>query len=169
MKDIANNAEFIRLQEVVTETCKSIAFHAYSDIWDSINSGGYYNHLYEKVQLTDEQREITLEYIVDNNISCAFSTISLCFPDFCSIDDTVTRNCARGAIHDVVAMCIEQSVKPGQTTDIINEHLDLSEVWDDLIAMNEDEDDSDGDLIAHLEYEDEDDSDGELLASVQTS
>ena len=140
MKDIANTQEFIRLQEVVTQTCKSIAFHAYYKIWDSINSGGYYNHLYEKVQLTDDERETTLAYIVDTKVSCAFSTISLCFPEFSSIDDTVTRNCARGAIHDVVAMCIEQSVKPGHATDIIKEHLDLSSVWDDLIAMNEDDD-----------------------------
>ena len=140
MNDIANTQEFIRLQEVVTQTCKSIAFHAYSKIWDSINSGGYYNHLYEKVQLTDDERETTLAYIVDSKVRCAFSAISLCFPEFSSLDDTVTRNCAGRAIHDVVAMCIEQSVKPGHATDIIKEHLDLSSVWDDLIAMNEDDD-----------------------------
>ena len=139
MKDIANMPEFIRLQEVVTQTCKNIAFHAYSDIWDSIEDG-YYNHLYEKVQLTDEERETTLAYIVDSKVGCAFSVISLCFPEFSSLDDTVTRNCARGAIHNVVAMCMEQSVKPGHATDIINEHLDLEEVWNDLIAMNEDDD-----------------------------
>ncbi len=138
MTDFANAIEFVRLQEVVTQTCKSIAFHAYSDIWDSIQDG-YYNHLYEKVQLTDEQRTTTLDYIVDNNISCAMSAISLCFPEISSLEDTVTRNCARSAIHEVVGICIEQSVKPGEAIDIIKEHLDLYEVWDDLIAMNEEE------------------------------
>lgn len=148
MKDIANMPEFIRLQEVVTQTCRSIAFHAYSDIWDSINSGGYYNHLYQKVQLTDDERETTLDYIVHTQVSCAFSAISMCFPEFSSLDDTVTRNCARGAIYEVVAMCLEQNLRPGDTTDIINQHLDLSNVWEDLIAMNEDEDEDE--LFSHL-------------------
>ena len=147
MKDIANMPEFIRLQEVVTQTCRSIAFHAYSDIYDSIEDG-YYNHLYQKVQLTDDERETTLDYIVDNKVGCAFSAISMCFPEFSSLDDTVTRNCARGAIHDVVAMCLEQNLRPGNATDIINQHLDLSNVWEDLIAMNEDEDEDE--LFSHL-------------------
>jgi hypothetical protein len=138
MTDFANTIEFVRLQKVVTQTCKSIAFHAYTKIWESIDDG-YYNHLYEKVQLTDEQRTTTLDYIVYTKVSCAISAISLCFPEFSSLEDTVTRNCAHSAIRDVVRICIEQCVKPGPAIDIINEHLDLSEVWDDLVAMNEEE------------------------------
>lgn len=142
MSNLTNSSEFKRLQEVVTETCQSIAFHAYADTWD-----GYYNHLYEKVELTPEQRETTLEHIIDDQVGTAFSAISLCFPEFSSLCDTVTRNCARSAIHEVVAMCVEQGVKPGPAHVIIDENLDLESVWEDLIAMNEeDEEDEEGEI-----------------------
>lgn len=136
MTNLIDTAEFKRLQEVVTHTCVGIAFEAYSDTYDE-----FYNHLYEKVKLTPEQRDTTIERIVDDQVSCAFGAISLCFPDFSSLDDTVTRNCARSAIHEVIAMCIEQNVKPGPAHDIISENIDLESVWEDLISMNEDEED----------------------------
>jgi hypothetical protein len=134
MSNLTNSTEFKRLQDVVTETCQSIAFHAYAETYDD-----FYNHLYEKIKLTPEQRDTTLERIIDSKVGTAFSAISLCFPDFSSLCDTVTRNCARSAIHEVIAMCIEQNVKPGPAHDIIDENLDLESVWEDLIAMNDED------------------------------
>jgi len=139
-----NQKEFERLQEVVTYTCQSIAFHVYADTYDS-DTDGYWNHLYKKVVLTPEQRDTTIEYEVDSQVSTAFSAISCCFPEFSSLDDTVTRNCARHAIHEVIDMCFEQKVKPGPAHTIINDNLDLEGVWEDLIAMNEDDDKEDDD------------------------
>ena len=134
MTDLSQTAEFARLQKVVTQACVRIAYFAY------IDSKEYY-HLYERVELTDEQRERAIEHIVDKQVSTAFNTITLCMPEFASLSDTVTRSCARSAIHEVVALCYERDIKFGPAHDLISENIDLESVWDDVLAMNEDDED----------------------------
>jgi len=145
MDKLSQTVEFKRLQEVVTYTCVGIAW----DVYGKTLPDEYY-HLYEKFNLTDDQRETMIAEQVHTQLSDKFGTIAICMPDFASINDTVTRDCAAGAIHDVVALCIEKQLVLGPAYEFIQENIDLESVWEDLLHMNSGDDEFEREGVNHL-------------------
>jgi hypothetical protein len=131
---LSETVEFKKLQEVVTETCTSIAFHTYAQ------SDCTYVDCKE-VKRTEEERRDFISDSVENDVDVAFRAIELCFDNISCLTDTVTRRCAKSAIYDVIDEVITNNIKVGPSLEYIREHIDLESVWEDLLHMNTCEED----------------------------
>ena len=85
---------------------------------------------------------------VDEDVDTAFMAISYCFTDFESIDDTVTRRCAKTEIYEAIRSA-QAWRKLDANLDIlghIKSSITAESVIEDIINMNSD-DDEDSDEI----------------------
>lgn len=84
-----------------------------------------------------------LEDTVDHDIDTAFMSISYCFPDFSTIDDTVTRRCAKTEIYLAIDDCktMYKSDNKFNILDYLEKSIDAESVIDDVKMMFEDDED----------------------------
>jgi hypothetical protein len=111
------SAELSRLQYAIKQAMVSICYHNASNMY------------------VDNRTET-----VDHDIDIAFMAIGCSFPDFHSIQDTVTRRCAKTEIYDIL-----RSLKTASTRDylmIIEQQSDIGDtVMEDIINMTDDDSD----------------------------
>lgn len=87
-----------------------------------------------------------LECTVEDDIDNAFTGIEFSFPMFSCITDTVTRRCAKSEIYQAIEHCKtwRNFDKKFDILGYLQSSITASEVIDDLISMNsEDEDEID--------------------------
>lgn len=79
-----------------------------------------------------------VEHAIDN----AFMALSYALPEVSSIDDTVTRRCAKTEIHSVFEEIAKfVSAYPNTSYRHLFDNLDVEAVMDDIRAMNDEDDD----------------------------
>ena len=84
-----------------------------------------------------------LEDTIEEDVDTAFMAISYSFPMFESIEDTVTRRCAKSEIHEAIRT-VQQWRKLDSNLDILahlRNNITAESVLDDIINMNGSEDD----------------------------
>ena len=139
MTKLSETENFKKLQSVVNEVCSSIAFHAYSDAQEHYVPSKELQK-YVQVELSPEDKTHFVAKYVDDHVDTAFGAIELCFTDFDSITDTVTRDRAKSAILSSIHACFAQTMTMGQAMKFFDENIDCSEVFEDILHMNSGDD-----------------------------
>lgn len=124
MTDFENSTDFIVLQKIIKATMTSIAYR-----------------LYDQTTYIADLKDKKLADQIDNDIDVAFSVIANVFDSIDSIEDTVTRRCAKSEIHSVlhdVKKLKSENVKL-DAFKYIEDHITCESVFEDIISMNTDE------------------------------
>lgn len=122
MTDFETSTDFIRLQKAIKSSMFSIAMHAF-----------YF------------ENEANAKVDIDRDVDVAFSTLSDCFDEIQCITDTVTRRCAKSEIYSILRQVKDLKSKDAKfdAYAYIENNLDCESVYEDIIDMNSDDEDSD--------------------------
>lgn len=107
---VISNPDFVRLQGAVKSTMIDVACLNYE---------------------TPDQ--------VDFAIDTAFFAIGNCFPQFDCISDTVTRRCAKTEIYTLFDEAKLLNMRGGDFFRFVEENITCESVFDDLVAMHDDD------------------------------
>ena len=77
---------------------------------------------------------------IENDVDAAFTALSYAMPEISSIDDTVTRRCAKTEIYGVLEQVVEfRAANPKDSGYHLFDQIHAESVMEDIIAMNEDD------------------------------
>ena len=126
MTDFETSTDFIQLQKIIKSTMITIA-----------------SSLYDRTTYVADFKDEKLADQIDNDVDVAFSVISDMFENITCICDTVTRRCAKSEINSLVRKCIKLRLENDKfdAFKYIEDHTLCESVYEDIIAMNTDNDD----------------------------